>query len=74
MNNYPDNIRYPGDTSDPRSPFYEGGRCSECHEDYDDCDCCLKCGQIKEDCGCCAECGGKEDDCYCDVEEEEDDG
>ena len=24
MDNYPDNIRYPGDTNDPASPFYNG--------------------------------------------------
>ena len=60
MDNYPDNIRYPGDTKDPASPFYEGGRCDQCHQDFDDCDCCLVCGQPIDDCEYDGECRGDE--------------
>lgn len=41
MDNYPDNVRYAGDTSDSRSPFYiEPPTCDECEEELtQDIDC-----------------------------------
>lgn len=56
MNNYPDNVRYRGDTEDPRSPFYDPAPCEKCNMDLDDCDCCTKCDQTKADCEWDGEC------------------
>lgn len=62
MDNYPDNVRYPGDTRDPRSPFYEEPGCPQCQQVLTDCDCCPKCGQTQEHCKIDGECDPEDQD------------